>query len=231
MKKLAKLLVFAVTLILVFGTVFSSAVEPYDTYTYSIDGEPLKSPPAFSAIDEFDAIDMKISAVSPTLPTFAAKGQPSDIVADNAGNLYISDTNNNRIIVLNKYYEAIHVISEYVNEIGQKKTLKTPMGMFVTNPEITADGSSYIYVCNRGVNDLGQEVGEVVVFDRNYQYVRTIVKPESEILTDAEFKPECIAVDKYGRIFITSSDAEQGAIVLSSDGRFTALHRCAEGFR
>ena len=49
---------------MLFGTVYSSAAEPYDTYTYSIEGDPLKSPPAYSAIDQFDSIDMKISKLS-----------------------------------------------------------------------------------------------------------------------------------------------------------------------
>ena len=41
MKKLTKILVFALVLVMIFGTVYSSAYEPYDTYTYSIDGIPI----------------------------------------------------------------------------------------------------------------------------------------------------------------------------------------------
>ncbi len=224
MKKLAKLLILAVVLVLIVGTVFSSAVEPYDTYTYSIDGEPLKSPAAFSAIDDFDAVDMKISAIDPQNPVFSNKGRPTDIVADHEGRIYISDTYNNRIVILNKYYEAIHIISTYRNKIGQTKALSTPKGIFVTDPNLMTDGSSYIYVCNRGVNDIGEEVGEVVIFDREtFEYVDTIDKPESQILEADAFQPDAIAVDKYGRIFITSMSAYEGVIVLSSDGAFTGF--------
>ena len=46
--KFAKILVFSLILILVFGTVYASAFESYDTYTYSINGEPLKSPAAYT---------------------------------------------------------------------------------------------------------------------------------------------------------------------------------------
>ena len=221
MKKLAKVLILAVVLIMIFGTVFSSAAEPYDTYTYSIDGEPLKSPPAFSAIDDFDAVDMGIVKLDPEKGGFSNK--VTDIVTDNEGNVYISDTYNDRIVVLNKYYEAVHIISAYTNEIGQKLTLNDPKGMFVTDPDISADKSSYIYVCNTGVDINGNDVGEVVIFDRDFNYVRTIRKPESKILGESAFKPDAVAVDKYGRIFITSMSAYEGVIVLSADGEFTGF--------
>lgn len=221
MKKLTKVLILAVVLIMIFGTVFSSAAEPYDTYTYSIDGETLKSPPAFSAVDDFDAVDMKIKDLDPQNGGFG--GTLTDITTDNDGNVYISDSTKNRVVVLNKYYEAIHIISSYENEIGQAKTLKNPKGIFVSNPEISADGSSFIFICNTGTDSAGNDIGEVVVFDRAYNYVKTITKPESVILTEEAFKPHAVAVDKYGRIFIVSQSAYQGAIVLSSEGEFTGF--------
>ena len=223
MKKLTKALILVVVLIMIFGTVFSSAAEPYDTYTYSIDGEVLKSPPAYSAVDNFDAVDMNIVALDPEKGGFS--GKITDIVTDADGYVYISDTYNNRIVVLNKYYEAVQIISGYENEIGQKKTLKNPKGMFITDSAITADGTSYLYVCDTGIDEQGKEVGQVVIFDRenNYAYVDTIRKPESAILTQEAFKPDAVAVDKYGRIFITSMAAFEGVIVLSADGDFTGF--------
>ena len=46
--KLSKIILFALTLALLFGAIPVSAFESYDTYTYSIDGEPLKSPAAYT---------------------------------------------------------------------------------------------------------------------------------------------------------------------------------------
>ena len=46
--KLSKIILIALTLVLVFGAVPTMAYESYDTYTYSIDGEPLKSPAAYT---------------------------------------------------------------------------------------------------------------------------------------------------------------------------------------
>ncbi len=213
MKKLTKVLIFALIVVMLFGTVYSSAAEPYDTYTYSIDGEPLRSPAAYSAIDDFDAIDMQISKLS---SVGSLSTTVSDIISDDKGNIYIADSGNNRIVVLNQFYEAIGVISEYENERGQTLTLKNPKGLYITDPSKTADNSSFIYVCDTGNK-------RIVIFDRDFNYVRTIEKPESEILTDAAFEPSAIAVDIYGRIFVVSLSAYEGVIVLSGDGEFTGF--------
>ena len=211
MKKLTKVLILVIVAVMLFGTVYSSAANTYDTYTYSIDGEPLMSPTAYSALDDFDAIDMNLAASGvPSLKT------ANDIVADEKGNLYIADSDHNRIVVLNKYYEYVTSLSSYVDENNKEQTLKNPKGVFVTDPNKTADGESFIYVCDT-------DNFQVVIFDRDYNYVRTIEKPDSPILTKDAFTPTSIAVDIYGRIFIVSTSCYEGVIVLSSEGDFTGF--------
>ena len=199
--------------VLLFGTVTSSAAEPYNTYTYSIDGDPLRSPAAYSAIDDFDSIDMKISGIGGNATLSATV---SDIVSDESANLYIADKGNNRIVVLNKFYEATKELSTYTDENGEVQTFNEPSGIYVTDPNKTADGSSFIYICDTGNK-------RIVIFDREYNYVRTIVKPKSNILTEEAFKPTAIAVDIYGRIFVVSPAAFEGVIVLSGEGDFTGF--------
>lgn len=211
MKKLTKVLILVIVAVMLFGTVYSSAADGYDTYTYSIDGEPLMSPTAYTAIDSFDAIDMKLASSG-----VSALKTAKDIVADEKGNLYIADGDNNRIVVLNKYYEYTASISTYVDENNKTQVLSSPKGVFVTNPQKTAAGDSYIYVCDSGNR-------RIVIFDREYNYVRTIEKPESVILTEGAFNPQSIAVDIYGRIFVVSPDCFEGVIVLSSEGDFTGF--------
>ena len=211
MKKLTKVLILVIVAVMLFGTVYSSAADGYDTYTYSIDGEPLMSPTAYTAIDSFDAIDMKLASSG-----IASLKTAKDIIADEQGNIYIADGDNNRIVVLNKYYEYTATISAYVDENNKAQTLSTPKGVFVTDPNKTADGSSYVYVCDSGNR-------RIVIFDREYNYVKTIEKPDSVILTDGAFNPQSIAVDIYGRIFVVSPDCFEGVIVLSGDGDFTGF--------
>ena len=212
MKKISKILILTLIAVMIFGAVQIAALEPYDTYTYSIDGEPLKSPKAYSADAVVDALQMGVGNVS-DIPNFSAA---SDIVTDNEANVYIADKGNNRIVILDKYYSAKAVISEYVDENGTVQTFKQPQGVFVTNPELMSDGSSHIFVCDTANF-------RVVVFDRDYNYVKTINRPESAVLAEDAFKPCAIAVDIYGRIFITSTATYEGVIVLSNEGDFTGF--------
>ncbi len=215
MKKITKILILALAVIMIFGSVGVFAAEPYTTYTYSIDGKPLESPNAYKTAGSFDSLSMNIGAITPDTPKL---NSPGDIVADNNGDIYIADTGNNRVVILDgASYVAKAVIDSYEDrDTGKIETFKTPSGVFVTDPNKMADGSSHIYVCDK-------ENKRVVVFDRNYNHIQTIVKPESTILEEDAFKPCAIAVDIYGRIYITSTACFEGVIVLSSEGDFTGF--------
>ncbi len=213
MKKITKVLIIALIAVMLFGTVYSSAAEPYDTYTYSIEGETVKSPPAYSAVDDFDSIDMNIPQIS---SVGALSANVTDIFSDDQANIYLADKGNNRIVVLNKFYEATAIIESYVDENGVAQTFSGPSGLYVTDASKTTDNSSYIYICDTGNK-------RIVVFDREYNYVRTINKPSDDIIKEAAFDPTAIAVDIYGRIFIVSPSAYEGVIVLTADGGFTGF--------
>ena len=212
MKKISLVLLLTLLCGAIFGVTQASAFEPYDTYTYSIDGEPLKSPTAYRAEDVVDALKMDLSEISPDKPRF---NSASDIVTDELGNVYIADKGNNRIVVLDKYYKATKILESYFDEGGELKTFNQPQGLFVSKPS-SATPESYIYICDTGNRC-------VVVFDREFNYVRTIKKPDTPLLEDSAFVPCAIAVDLYGRIFITSSKCFEGVIVLSNEGDFTGF--------
>ena len=141
----------------------------------------------------------------------------SDIVADYQGNLYIADAGNNRILILNKYdYKTIGVIKTYTDEYGRTQNFSSPAGVFVTDPTLMVDGSQEIFVCDTNNK-------RIVVFDTNYQYLRTIEEPENALLEENDFVPKALAVDLYGRIFVVSPNCTKGVIVLSNTGEFTGF--------
>ena len=220
--KIAKILILSLVLILVLGTVFSSAAyTPYDTYTYSIEGKALKSPMAYRPEDSVDSFDMKLNS-----PQFGGKvlGESNDLFADENGYVYIADTGNNRIVVLDPSLTATAVLETYVDEFNKTQTFNKPKGLYVTNPDLTSDteDTGMIYVCDTGNK-------RIVVFNRdvidpetgNYKYERTIECPESPLLSIDKFDPSAIVVDLYGRIFVISGSSYEGVIVLSGEGEFT----------
>ena len=257
--------VFVLLFTVLFGTLTSSAFSSYDTYTYSIDGEPMQSPAAYSASQLIDSPGMGLLSaeglrqatvktdgdgrqyvddataeggkryLSPADITTDKDGNQyikasyrllgaSDIVTDEEGSVYIADTGGKsgdvayagRIVVLNKYYKVTKVLTDYVDENGVSQVFNEPAGVYVTDPTITADGQSYIYVCDT-------KNSRIVVFDREYNYVRTIGTPSTALLSDSTFQPSAVAVDKYGRIFVLSKNCEDGVIVLSGEGDFTGF--------
>lgn len=217
--KILKLLLLSLVLVLVFGAVSASAFVPYDTYTYSIDGEALMSPAAYMITDPINYKEMGLT-VNPTDKPINF----SDIITDYQGNVYLSDKGNNRILILNKYYKLIKTIDGYFDEGNSYQTFGSADGMYVSNPEKNAVGvENYLYVCDR-VNK------RIVMFDpdNDYAYVDTINCPVEEgssdgLLTYDEFAPMAVAVDIYGRVFVVSENCNKGIIVLASNGDFTGF--------
>ena len=203
MKKFTKILVLSLVLILLFGTVSSFAYVAYDTYTYSISGKQMLSPTAYSTNLSITSTDMGLGSVQ--------LSDATDIVTDDLGNVYIADAGNNRVVVLNKYYRVIKIIDTYYDDAGKEVKFNHPEGVFVSN---NPDGQSNIYICDT-------ENKAVVVFDREYNYVRTITAPSSPLLNAENFYPNAVAVDIYGRIFIVAKRISEGVIVLSNTGDFT----------
>ena len=215
--KFGKILILVLTFVLIFSSVSVFAYESYETYTYSIDGIPLLSPMAYSADDSFNSYDIGLYE-----KTGKVLSEASDLSADEDGNLYVTDTKNNRIVVLNKYYETTHILDTYVDEYGNTESFDAPKAVFVSGRDVTANidedpyQESRIYVC-----DTNNE--RIVVFTRDFKYERTIEQPSTPLIKDGEFRPVAVAVDKYGRIFVISESIYQGVVVLSSAGDFTGF--------
>lgn len=201
-KKLCVLLLLTLCALTLFGSIPAQAIDSYQTYTYSINGEARYSPAAYKALTKVDSSTFE-SGSSVTLKNAA------DICTDKEGNVYISDKDNNRVIVLDSHYNMVASISGfYVN--GNSDSLSGPRGLFAND--------EYLFVC-----DSGQQ--RVVIFDRRtYEYVNIINKPTDDLFEDTDtFIPIAIAVDQYDRIFLVSEGLSKGVIVMGIDGSFTGF--------
>lgn len=186
--------------------VTSSAGSAYQTYTYDKDGKALYSPDAYTAIKAVNAVDMGLE-----IPL----ANPGDMVTDLNQNIYIADTGNNRIVVLDRYYKLKFTISEFDNDQGVPDSLAAPQGVFVSEPNEKYD--RLIWVCDTGSN-------RIVVFDENGEFVRIIEEPESQLFDEnSVYKPVAIAVDSYNRLYVVSSTTYQGVIVMTDAGEFTGF--------
>ena len=175
----------------------AGAYYSYKTYTYDINGDYMESPDAYVPSETVDSESM---GITPALEN------PTDLFVDDKQNVYIADSGNNRIVVLNKRFKLRYYIEKFTNAQGIADSFNNPQGVFVTE--------SNIYVCDTDNN-------RIVVFDRDAKFVRVVEKPiADEISVDDLYRPKAVAVDRSGRMYVVSSSTYQGIIAMDGDGVF-----------
>ncbi|MBQ7353253.1 MAG: YIP1 family protein [Clostridia bacterium] len=203
MKKIIKVLSICFVLLMLLPVVCSAAT-PYSTYTYSINGTVLESPDAYVPYGE-GAVN------SATLGLEQRMDTPSDIESDKYENLYITDKNNDRIIIVDKFYNLKAIIKDFFNADGVEDSFKSPESTFVV------DTGAYkgLYVCDT-------QNHRIAVFDIDtYEFIKVFNWPEIDFdKEDATYDPVSCVVDKYGRIYVTSHGNTNGIIVLTETGEF-----------
>ncbi len=207
-----------------------SAGAPYQTYTYSINGTALYSPDAYIPAKSIDSAYMELDSdriinkyysglTGDALTKKMTISSPSDIEVDDQMNVYIADTDNNRIVVLDRYYKVKFIIESFTNAQGNPDSLAAPQGVFITSDKVvgTKHYDGKIFVCDTNNN-------RIVTFDRDGNFLSVIRQPESELFDEgAVYKPVAVAVDQYDRLYVVSSTTYQGIIVMTDEGEFTGF--------
>ena len=211
MKKISRILVLVFALIMLLSLPVG-AFNSYQTYTYSINKEPLYSPDAYIPIGTYNSDYMGLSSEIKS---------PYDMVVDDEMNVYIADADANAVIVLDRYYKHKFTITTFTNEIGAPDSFSSPRGVFVTDHKYDFEGNieeeGKIYVCDT-------QKYRIVVFDRSGNFLYVLDAPESELFEEGSvYYPVAVAVDKHDRIYVVSSQTTQGIIVLTKDGEFTGF--------
>lgn len=87
----------------------ASTFVPYSTYTFDYEGNALQSPHAYVASENMVAKDMGL------LTEFS---NPSDMLVDSEGYLYVADTGNSRIVFFDENMQYLGEITEFYNEFA-----------------------------------------------------------------------------------------------------------------
>lgn len=173
---------------------------PYQNYTYDIDGWPNAEPQAYIP-------DQVITGRSLGLSDF---NNPGDIFVAKSGDIYISDTGNNRIIVTDKNYAVKKIITTFDNQ-GKQDSITAQTGIFVTD-----DG--YLYIADTGNQ-------RIVVLNSQDKLYKVIGQPSSNVLAaNYVYKPIKVAVDFAQRVYVVSVNCDQGVIEFDSDGSFLGYY-------
>ncbi len=209
--QLHKILITAFAVCILFGSrAHAASMVPYTTFTYDKDGWALESPDAFEPAAEYDGRSLGITSLA----------DASDIFVDKRNRIYIADTGNSRVVILDESFKKITDFSMFinpelmgaempdgsVNEYGIDR-LNGVTGLFVTEDD-------RLFVADT-------QNSRIVEFDADYNYVRSLPAPQSDILgPDYSFKPKSLVIDSANRMYIMNENENQGILELNENGDF-----------
>ena len=124
---------------------------------------------------------------------------PEDLFIDDDNMLYIADTGNRRI---EKYDIARGRVEGELTDSG----FTAPRGVYVTE-------NGDIYVADSGSR-------AVLVFDKNFQKLGSLGRPDSPIFADTNYEPKRVAVDGGGNVYLIGEGVYNGVIQLAGTGEF-----------
>ena len=172
----------------------SADAVPYTNYTYSQEsGSITAGPQAYLPERVIYAKDLGLTDLSAA----------SDLFYDECGLLYVLDTGNNRILVLN-------------GDLTLKKVFT------VSDDGYTLDGAKGIFADEEKIYVADSKNGRIIVMDRESgKFIRFLNSPKSDVLgKDFIFKPIRLAVDGDGLIYAVSEGTYEGIINLDAEGNF-----------
>lgn len=197
-QKAVALLLAAATMVLSVGDTIYAQELPYDTYTYSYWEDIAITPAAYVPSG---------SVTGQTVGTINFM-EPQDLCVAPDGLIYVADTKNNRIVVLNTdMTQLIRVIDSFDRD-GTADSFNAPYGVCVSENE-------QLYVADSNNK-------RIVVLTPEGEFVKIIDNPQSEILEEGfDFVPLKVTVDYADRVYVIAKNAFEGILVFESTGDFT----------
>jgi len=199
-KKLVCILMVCISLFTLFS--FNASADSYKGYTFNYWDEAVPSQIGYQPEAVYSGLDFGKEC--------GALFEPKDLFVTDNEDIYILDSGNNRVVVLNKNFKLKKVISEFIYN-GEKFELDNPTGIFV-------DTKNRIYIAS-------PNNACVLVSDANGKVIRVLEKPKTNLLEEElEFKPQRVLVDSVGTIYVTASGVYQGAILYTEEGEFDGFY-------
>ncbi|MDQ6417868.1 hypothetical protein RB620_00315 [Paenibacillus sp. LHD-117] len=181
------------------GGSLAYAADGDASYNYSFWGNPVSAPVAYQGTELLTGNGIGAGPFK----------EPSDLHVTADHQIYVLDSGNNRIIVMDQQYNLLQIIDSFVRE-GQQDSFLSPQGLFVTEQKDIL------------VADTGNK--RVVHLDQNLNVVKILNAPQSELLSsNFDFQPVRVVVDKAQRIYVMAIGVFDGFMEFNSDGQFTSF--------
>lgn len=187
-----------VLLILLVGTSTAYGTA-YRGYTYDLWERPVNAPQAYLPVEKVDGDRIGVGAFR----------NPRDLFVAADDRIYIADSGNNRIVVLDRDWDLVQVIDSF-QRADEQDTFRNPQGLYVTP-------ANELYVAD--TNN-----GRIIVLTHTGEFIREIGAPTSHVegvIPDGfDFQPFKLVVDRAGRIYAIVQNVYDGILEFGVDGQF-----------
>ena len=181
------------------GGSVSNFTVPYTSYTFDFWGNAVPAPQAYLPMHKITGEDLGVGSFR----------EANDFHVSSAGNIYIADTGNHRVIMFDSDWQFVREIKTFSLD-GTEHTFAQPHGIYVTDDES-------LYVADTGN-------ARIVQFDSQGVATRIIGEPKSDLEgafpVGFTYRPLKVAVDGIGRMYVISQDLAEGFLSFSENGQF-----------
>lgn len=193
MKMIHKFIKLIVCLLIAAVFVPFSAVA--DSYTYDSYGKTVNVPTAYEAIVKKTGANLGCGVFK----------NPSDLFVDKNGYIYIADTGNNRVVILNENMQPYRILENFTLD-GEETYLSNPAGAFVDK-----DGRIFI-------SDTDDE--RIICCNIDGKIEQVYQKPQISQFDETMFLPTSLLVDNNGNVYARCTGIYQGLIMFNSQGEY-----------
>ncbi len=194
---LAAVFAGVLTLAIMIPAALALPEESYFSYTYNEWGDSALAPAGYSPSSVLYGQDMGTGPLK----------APRDLFVDGeTGELYIMDSGNNRLVVVDAGYDFLREYTAF-SLGGETLTLNNPGGLFVSRERL-------LYICDTGNK-------RVLVSDLSGQVQKILGLPETDLIDPGLlYQPEKIVVDSAGRLYVQAVGVFSGLICMDENGGF-----------
>ena len=171
----------------------------YESYTYDNNYEPVAIPAPFTAVKSVSGTELGSGELS----------SPSDIFySQESGYIYVADTGNNAVLVLDTEYKLVKKITEFVcgGEIQK-----------LSSPGSAVERNGVLYIADTGNERI------IALNSSDFSFKKEYSKPVITQLGEYTYKPSRLCVDLAGRIYVVAQGINKGLLLLNENGEFQAF--------
>ena len=178
---------------------------PYDCYNYDYWNNILYTPAPYVPDGSLGGAGLMWEG-SP----LGAFRSPQDLCVYPDGKIYLADTGNNRIIVIDGGLKNVLQVIDHFEADGAAQTFSSPTGVAVSQ--------------NRQLYVADSQNHRIVVLELDGTFVKYVQNPQSEVLDEGYiFTPLKVSVDYADRVYCVAQNMFQGIMVFTAEGDFTGF--------